>query len=52
MYQGAGEPGTTIVPPTYTKYHWEPPADQKYTFDLDKAGQLLDEAGYKMGSDG
>jgi peptide/nickel transport system substrate-binding protein len=52
VYQGAGLPGTTIVPPNYTEYHWEPPADQKYTFDLDKAGQLLDEAGYKKGSDG
>ena len=52
VYQGAGLPGTTIVPPTYTDYHWEPPADQKFTFDLDKAGQLLDAAGYKKGSDG
>ena len=36
VYQGAGLPGTTIVPPTYTEYHWEPPADQKFTFDLDQ----------------
>jgi peptide/nickel transport system substrate-binding protein len=52
VYQGAGLPGTTIVPPNYTQYHWEPPADQKFTFDLAKAGQLLDAAGYKKGSDG
>ena len=52
VYQGAGLPGTTIVPPNYTKYHWEPPASQKLTFDLTKAGQLLDAAGYKVGSDG
>jgi peptide/nickel transport system substrate-binding protein len=52
VYQGAGLPGTTIVPPNYTGYHWEPPADQKYTFDLTQAGQLLDAAGYKMGSNG
>jgi peptide/nickel transport system substrate-binding protein len=52
VYQGAGLPGTTIVPPVYTKYHWEPPADQKFTFDLAKAGALLDAAGYKKGSDG
>jgi peptide/nickel transport system substrate-binding protein len=52
VYQGAGLPGTTIVPPAYKAYHWEPPADEKFTFDLDKAGQLLDEAGYKKGSDG
>jgi peptide/nickel transport system substrate-binding protein len=52
VYQGAGLPGTTIVPPTYKEYHWEPPSDQKFTFDLAKAGQLLDAAGYKKGSDG
>ena len=52
VYQGAGLPGTTIVPPVYTTYHWEPPADQKFTFDLAKAGALLDAAGYKKGSDG
>jgi peptide/nickel transport system substrate-binding protein len=52
VYQGGGEPGTTIVPTTYSTWHWEPPADQKTTFDLAKAGQLLDAAGYKKGSDG
>ena len=52
VYQGAGQPGTTIVPPAYKDYHWEPPADQAFTYDPDKAGQLLDDAGYKMGSDG
>jgi peptide/nickel transport system substrate-binding protein len=52
VYQGAGLPGTTIIPPAYKTYHWEPPADQKFTFDLAKAGQLLDAAGYKKGSDG
>ena len=24
VYQGAGEPGTTIVPPTYTQWQWQP----------------------------
>jgi peptide/nickel transport system substrate-binding protein len=52
VYQGAGEAGTTIVPTTYSKWHWEPPADQKMTFDLAKAGQLLDAAGYKLNSSG
>jgi peptide/nickel transport system substrate-binding protein len=52
VYQGAGLPGSTIVPPAYKAYHWEPPASQKMTFDLAKAGQLLDAAGYKKGSNG
>lgn len=51
-YQGAGKPGTTIIPPAYSTFHWEPPADQLETFDLDKAGQMLDDAGYTLGDDG
>ncbi|MGH3331218.1 MAG: ABC transporter substrate-binding protein [Nocardioidaceae bacterium] len=52
VYDDAGITATTIVPPAYPDYHWEPPADVAQTFDLEKAGQLLDEAGYKKGSDG
>jgi peptide/nickel transport system substrate-binding protein len=51
-YQGAGLPGTTIVPPAYKNYHWEPRKSIAYRFDLKKAGQMLDAAGYKKGSDG
>ena len=51
-YQGAGVPGSTIVPPGYPDFHWEPPEDVAFTFDLDRAGELLDEAGYTMGDDG
>jgi len=52
VYQGAGEPGSTIIPPAYEGYRWEPPAEDAPTFDLDKAAQLLDEAGYTVGDDG
>jgi peptide/nickel transport system substrate-binding protein len=51
-YQGAGSPGSTIVPSAYGNYHWEPPKGQAFTFDLDRAGQLLDAAGYTKGADG
>jgi peptide/nickel transport system substrate-binding protein len=54
-YMGKAAPGTTILPPgmwTDPDYHWEPPADQLMSFDLTKAGQLLDEAGYPMGANG
>src|SRR5262249_44564401 len=51
-FQGAATPGTTIVPSQYTKWHWSPPDDVKFTFDLDKAAEELDAAGYTKGSDG
>ncbi len=54
-YVKKSAPGTTILPPgmwSDPDYHWEPPADQLYRFDLAKAGQLLDDAGYKLGPNG
>ncbi|MFC6288591.1 ABC transporter substrate-binding protein [Nocardioides sp. GCM10027113] len=52
VYQGSGQPGTTIIPPAYDAFHWEPPADVAFTYDPDKAAELLDEAGYTLGADG
>jgi peptide/nickel transport system substrate-binding protein len=49
-YGGYGKVGDTILQTDYWKdpdYHWNVPADQKYTFDLGKAKQALDAAGYK-----
>jgi peptide/nickel transport system substrate-binding protein len=51
-YQGAALPGSTIIHPAYTRWVWTPPKAEAQTFDLKKAGELLDEAGYKKGSDG
>jgi peptide/nickel transport system substrate-binding protein len=52
VYQGAGLPGDTLIPPAYSNWRWEPSEDEAFSFDLDKAGSLLDEAGYTKGSDG
>lgn len=52
VYQGAGLPGDTIIPPAYGGYHWSPPADAAFSYDPKKAAALLDEAGYRVGSDG
>lgn len=51
-YQGAAVPGDTFIPSAYGSFRWEPEPDEAYTFDLDRAGELLDEAGYELGSDG
>ena len=50
--RGPAVPGDTFIPSAYESYRWEPPEDEAFTFDLDKAGELLDEAGYEVGSDG
>ncbi len=51
-YQGAAVPGDTFIPTAYESYRWEPPEDEAFSFDLEKAGELLDEAGYEVGPDG
>ncbi|HYO39236.1 MAG TPA: ABC transporter substrate-binding protein [Nocardioidaceae bacterium] len=51
-YQGAAVPGDTFVPSAYESYRWEPSEDEAFTFDLERAGELLDEAGYRLGAGG
>ncbi len=51
-YHGAGDPGLTIIPPAYGDFHWEPPEDEAFTYDPERAAQMLDEAGYTVGDDG
>ena len=49
-WSGHALPGTTIIPPGVWppswNAHYEPTATEKIGFDLEKAKQLLDEAGY------
>lgn len=47
---GYGQPGTTLVPPATGK--WHDPNIRPLPFDLTKANQLLDQAGYGMGPNG
>jgi peptide/nickel transport system substrate-binding protein len=47
---GYGEPGSSILGPAIG--HWYDPAIKPTPFDLAKANQLLDQAGYKMGPNG
>ena len=45
-YQQYATLGSSLIVP-YSKYHWEPAADQAFTFDPEKAKQILEDAGYK-----
>ena len=50
---GYGNPGISPVQPDATTGAWEPgPDDPDLSFDLDAANQMLDDAGYTIGSDG
>lgn len=51
-YQGAGDPADTIIPALYGDYHWSPPEEDAATFDLERADELLEEAGYGKAADG
>ena len=53
-WSGLAEPGVTIINPgTWTDpdYHWQPAPEQELAFDLEKARETLDAAGY-LDSDG
>jgi peptide/nickel transport system substrate-binding protein len=51
--QGKAEPGTGVVPPIYSDFHWsESPKDLPLAYDPVAANKLLDDAGYKKGADG
>jgi peptide/nickel transport system substrate-binding protein len=42
----------SIVPPMYKEFFWQAEGEDLVTFDLAKANEILDKAGYKKGADG
>lgn len=52
VLQGLGKPGVTIIPPSLGNGFWQNNQIQDIPFDLTKANQVLEDAGYKKGSDG
>jgi peptide/nickel transport system substrate-binding protein len=48
---GYGTQGSSIIPPIYATLHYDPGTAGR-TFDIAKANQLLDDAGYTKGPDG
>ena len=51
VLQGLGKPGDTIVPPALGGGFWHDDNIKDVQFNLDQANQVLEDAGYKLGSD-
>ncbi|MFE7627787.1 ABC transporter substrate-binding protein [Streptomyces sp. NPDC057509] len=51
VFQGHAVEGKGYIPPRFPEYAWEPSASQTLAYDPDKAGRLLDEAGYELKGD-
>ena len=47
-YGGYAKVGQGIITPDVPTYYWTPPPDITFGFDLAKAGQMLDAAGYPL----
>jgi peptide/nickel transport system substrate-binding protein len=49
---GNGIVGAGYLPPGYPQFFWKPSAKQSLGYDPARANHVLDQAGYKMGSNG
>jgi peptide/nickel transport system substrate-binding protein len=52
VLDGNGIVGAGYLPPGYPQFFWKPSPSQALNYDPSRAKQLLDQAGYKMGSNG
>ncbi|WP_439946626.1 ABC transporter substrate-binding protein [Streptomyces sp. BBFR109] len=52
VFQGHAVEGQGYIPPRFSSYYWQPSAGQELAYAPAKAGQLLDQAGYKKNADG
>ncbi len=46
LYLGMAEPGSTLISPMDSYWHYEPSAGEKFNYDLSQAALLLESAGY------
>jgi len=51
VYQGFAEIGYTIITPVYGGIYWEPGPDEVIEFNITKANEILDLAGYAWNSE-
>jgi peptide/nickel transport system substrate-binding protein len=45
-YLGLADEGSTLISPVNEKWHYEPTAEELYTYDIEVANQMLEDAGY------
>jgi len=45
-YRGYAEKGATILSPVYPYWYWEPEPEEEYYYSIEKANEILDDAGY------
>jgi len=46
-YRGLADIGTTLIPPVFAKWHYEPTEAEKFKYDLKAAEELLESSGYR-----
>jgi peptide/nickel transport system substrate-binding protein len=51
IYKGYAEIGATLLTPVYDYWYWSPSPEEEYYFSIEKANQILDEAGYIWSGD-
>ncbi|WP_433242699.1 ABC transporter substrate-binding protein [Streptosporangium sp. CA-135522] len=52
VLDGMGGVGSGYLPPAWPQWKWQPAAGEETPFDLARAGEILDDAGYTKGADG
>jgi peptide/nickel transport system substrate-binding protein len=50
--RGRGTPGSVLLPPAFGDWQYDVPADEQLNGNPDRAEQILDSAGYRVGSKG
>lgn len=48
IFKGYAEEGSSIISPISSYWYWEPTSEQEYYFSVEKANQILDDAGYTL----
>jgi len=51
IYQGFAEIGHTIITPIYDEVYWSPSPDETIDYNITRANEILDEAGYVWDED-